>query len=338
MMILNKHVYLAVATAAYMVAFVAAFDVLSESVMIPSIALTGLCAWLYGLRTGLLSLIPLTMLNAGLLHFMSAQSYGMMSAYNPVGLIMAMVAAIATGSLKESCDKLARLRSSLAARIDEATAELEKRARLLIEKDEYERIQIGQALHDGVGQYLTGMLLHSGALSVSLKEAGRSEAELAERMEQRVEKSIQTVRQLARSLLPIQFSETNLETALEEMVSYFSEYSKAAIHLICHGSTGDIPIPTAQHLYRIIHETLYRSICTYHATDVDITLITKRGCCQSLIKGTTPAGYKHPNPDLVSEIMKYRIGAIGAHHAFTAFAEGGFRLECAADFEGVHGC
>lgn len=320
-------------TAAYSAVFIATFDTLYNSVMILSIALVGLCGWFYGPRMGLFSIIPFTILNTAILFYVSGSSHDILLACNPLGIIIAMCFAIATGLLKNSCDTLASLQTSLTSRVDEATTELDKLARKLIDNDEQERIQIGQDLHDGVGQYLTSMLLHSEALSLSLKEAGRSEAGLAEWMTRRVQKNIQTVRQLSRSLLPIQFLETNLETALGEMVAYFSGCSAANIDLTCHGNSAQIPIPTAQHLHRITHEAIYHVLCKYKATDVEIRLTTGRHRCRAVIKGdNTPRRTLFP-PDPVSGVMKYRIRAIGGQQAFTTLPKGGFRLEYSAHFK-----
>jgi len=328
----NKYVFVIAATTVYSAVFIATYDALYDSAMILSIALIGLCGWFYGIRAGLFSILPYTLLNAAILFAVSGHPHGMLLACNPLGIVLAMVIAIATGSLKDSCDKLNSLQSSLASRVDKATVELDTLARQLIEKDEQERIQIGQDLHDSVGQYLTGMLLHCEALSLNLREAKRVEADLAERMTCRVQKNIQTVRQLSRSLLPIQFLETNIESALGEMVSYFNGFSTTNIHLTCHGNSTHIPIPTAQHLYRITHEAIYRSICKHKATDVDVKLISGRHGCRTIVKSSGTPRHLPLSPDLISEVIKYRMRAIGGKQSFTALAKGGFRLEFSANF------
>ncbi len=330
-MVFNKHIFLALIVSVYAVAFIATFDKLHASIVISSIALTGLCGWFYGIRIGLFSIIPVVLLNTAILYLVSGEPCDILPTYNPVGIIIAMIAVVAAGSMRESQDKLNRLRNTLASRVDEATAELDKLAQQLIENDEQERIRIGQDLHDGVGQYLTCMLLHSEALSLRLREAGRVEADLAEWMTRRVQNNIQTVRQLSRSLLPIQFTETNLETALDEMVAYFNDVSSAKIKLNCRGNSTDIPIPTAQHLYRITHEAVCQAIYKHKATSMDIKLITGKSNCRTRIKGRIPQ-QAFCSPDLISEVMKFRIKAIGGKQTCVALAKSGFRMKCSADF------
>lgn len=315
----------------YAAAFIATFDELYDSVEISSVALIGLCGWFYGIRIGLFSIIPFVLLNTAILYLVSGEPGDILLTYNPVGIIIAMIATLVTGSMRESQDKLNKLRDTLASRVDEATAELDELAQQLIENDEQERVRIGQDLHDGVGQYLTCMLLHSEALSLRLREAGRVEADLAEWMTRRVQNNIQTVRQLSRSLLPIRFTETNLETALDEMVAYFNDVSSAEIRLNCRGNSTNIPIPTAQHLYRITHETVCRAIYKHKATNMNIELITGRSNCRTMIKGKIPRQTVCSH-DLISEVMKFRIKAIGGKQTCVALAKSGFRLKCSADF------
>jgi len=330
----NKHVFLGLAVAFYAVAFVATFDTLRDSVEISAIALIGLFGWFYGTRTGLLLIVPFILLNTTILCLVSGKGCDILLTYNPLGIALAIIAAWVAGSLKKAQDQLNETKASLAERVDKATAELDDLARKLIENDEQGQIQIGQDLHDGVGQYLTGMLLHSEALSLQLREAGRVEADLAEWMTRRVQKNIQIVRQLSRALLPIEFTQMSLETALDEMVAYFGHVSTANIELESSGDSTDIPSPTAQHLYRIAHEATDRAIHKHKATNIVVRLSVGEHRCWLEIEGGKIAPNTIPPPKPVSEVMKYRIRAIGGKQAFKTLPEGGFVLECSARFDG----
>jgi len=335
--VFNKHVILALALIAYTTLFIATFDRFYDSVMISSIALIGLCGWFYDPRVGMLLIIPYILLNTAILFIVSGRPCDILLTYNPLGIILAMIVVIAAGRLKKSDDELESLQSSLESRVAEATTELDNLARQLIENDEQERILIGQDLHDGVGQYLTCMLLHCEALSLSLRKEERSEAGLAEWMTRRIQNNIQTVRQLSRSLLPIHLTETSLATALEEMTAYFNDVSPAILSLKCSGNGLNIPVPAAQHLHRITHEAIYRTIFKYKATHVDIKLTTRNHDCRIQINGNGIPRNLLPFSDLVSEVMKYRIRAIGGTQTLTDTTKGGFRLKCSIDFKKVIG-
>ncbi|MEN7972951.1 MAG: histidine kinase [Verrucomicrobiota bacterium] len=326
----SKHVILAFVAIAYSAMFTITFDAWNNSTMILSIVLAGLCGWFYGNRTGLLLIIPIILLNTALMYFTSSDPIDIQEINNPIGIILGTIVVISTSSLKKSFEKVEALKSSASLQVGETTSELDKIARQLIEKDEQERIQMGQDLHDGVGQYLTSMLLHSEALSLSLKAENRSEAGLAERMTWRIQNNIQTVRQLSRSLLPIQFTETDLETAMNEMASYFDDISSANIQLRCQGDSSLISILTAQHLYRIAQEVIYMAVCRHVVSNLDIKLNVGKQNCRLNVKSSGTIEHPLPPTGFISEIMKYRIRAIDGKLAFTNTTKGGFRLDCTA--------
>ena len=317
----------------YAIAFIATFDTYYDSLMISSMVLSGLFGWFYGIRRGVLLSLLIIPLNTAILIVVSGNPSDILQAYNPLGIALGLAFAWAMGSIKESQNRLNELEETLSERVDKATVELSELARQLIETDEQERIQIGQDLHDGVGQYLTGMLLYSEFLSQKLRTANRVEADLAEWMTRRVQKSIQIVRQLSRSLLPIQFMETNLETALDEITAYFTSISITDIKVECQGESMDIPNPTAQHLYRIAHEAVDYAIHKNRATHVTIQLFTEKDGCQISIEGNKTSPQTSIPPDFISEIVKYRIGAIGGKVDFIRQVDGSFRLECSAKFD-----
>ena len=329
---MNKHVFMGVVIGIYTALFIATFDRWHDSALISTVALIGLLGWFYGTRIGLLSIAPFILLNTAILFLVSGDLYDILRTYNPTGIILSMVRVVVTGYLHDSRKELKRLKAGLSDRIDDATDELDKLTRQLVDYDEKERITMGQNLHDGVGQYLTGMLLHSEALSSKLREAQHPEADLSERMTQRIRKSMRIIRQLSRSQLPIQLTETTLGDALEEMTSYFSEISALNFRLEHTGNTMDLPVATAQHLYRIAHETICCAIYKYQAKNMEIRLVVREDYCRMKIEATKTTQPPPPLSDLIGKAVKYRVKAIGGKLAIATPSEGGFRLECSTVF------
>jgi signal transduction histidine kinase len=321
------------ATGIYAVAFAATFDTLYVSILILCVALVGLFGWIYGTKIGLLSIIPFILLNTAILFLVSGEAEDILLTYNPTAIILSVIIVFATGFMCKSQEKLNQLETNLSKCVDEATSELDALTQRLIDDDEKERIRLGQDLHDGVGQYLTGMLLHSEALSGKLKQAHRSEADLAERMTQRIRNTMQLVRRLSRSQLPIQLPETRLEAALEEMISYFDDISAADFRLEHTGDSSNLPAATAQHLHRIANEAISRAIYKYKAKNVDIRLVTRKRGFVMNIEATRMAKQVPTASELVSKVMEYRARAIFGTFIFTLSPEDGFQLECSTTFE-----
>ena len=332
-MIFNKHAFIGAVVIAYAAVLIATFDIYYDSTMIFSVVLPGLFGWFYGIRRGVLLSLLIIPLNTVILVVISENPGDIFLTYNPLGIALGLAFVWTMGSIRESQNQLNELQKILSGRVDESTAELEKLAQQLIEIDEQECIQIGQDLHDGVGQHLTGMLLHSEFLSQSLRKGNRVEADLAEWMTRRVQNTIQIVRQLSHTLLPIQFMETNPETALDEMVAYFTNISIADIRLKCQGESTNIPNSVAQHLYRIAYEATDYAIYKNKATHIAIQLVTGKDGCLITIEGNKTSPQNLTPPHLVSEVMKYRIKAIDGKLDFIRKADGGFLLECSSKFK-----
>ncbi len=317
----------------YIMAFIVITSERYDSALIASIALIGLCSWLYRVRIGLLSIIAFLLLNTLILYFASGDLYFILQSFNPSGIILSIISALIIGLIRESQDKLDEFKSTLALRVDKATTELDKLTQQLIEDDEKERIRIGQDIHDGVGQYLTGMLLYSEALSLKLKEAQHSETGLAERMTQRIQKCMQNIRKLSRSQLPLQFTEMTFKATLEEMIEYFSEVSLTTFHMEYEGDDLNMPTSTTQNLFRIIHETIYSSISKYKAKNIKIKLTTKEDHCLISIKATNFPSNTPSLNEITSKIMQYRLRTINGNSTFHTLPNGGFRKEYSIDLK-----
>ena len=73
----------------------------------------------------------------------------------------------------------------------------------ILEIGETERRRIGQDLHDGLGQLLTGIAFMSKVLEQRLAESSPAEAAEAAKIVKLVNDSIKMTRELARGLLPV---------------------------------------------------------------------------------------------------------------------------------------
>jgi two-component system sensor histidine kinase UhpB len=91
-----------------------------------------------------------------------------------------------------------------------------------LQAEEEQRSQIGRDLHDGVGQMLAYMQLYIGLLK-SNQQFG--EKEIAE-LEKTVEKTLQQVRTLSRSLVPPSIRDLGLREAVIELVDSYAILKK----------------------------------------------------------------------------------------------------------------
>ncbi len=333
-MILNKHVFLAVVIIAYTVAFITTFDALGDSILILSVALIGFCGWFYGIRIGLISIIPYTLLNTVILILVSGQTYFILQAFNPLGHILSIIVVLVTGSMHESQIRLTNLKTSLAARVDEATTEMEQQIQQLIANDEHERIRIGQDLHDGVGQYLTGMLLHSEALSEQLTEQEFPEAQQAQTVMALVHDNLTLIRRLARSFLPNHLQTSGFSSAMDDMIDYFRETTETEFRLLHPDSNKKLPNSMALQLYRIAQESIFCIQQNCQAKRIDIQMQFDGTTCTFTIDGFECNSASISNPLLASRILKYRARTINGSLRFENPTPYALRLKCTAQTQG----
>ncbi len=120
--------------------------------------------------------------------------------------------------------------------ISSAIRDISERKRLektILEISENERRRIGQDLHDGLGQHLTGVAFMGKVLEERLAESSAPEAAEAAKIVKLVNDSIKMTRDLARGLLPVISEARGLMSALEHWAGEVSELFHVACRFEC---------------------------------------------------------------------------------------------------------
>jgi CheY-like chemotaxis protein len=202
--------------------------------------------------------------------------------------------------------------------------------RELLRVSDAEKNRIGSDLHDGLGQYLTGISCLSAALRDKLSTQSRTEAEEAATISSLVQEAIAQTRALARGLCPVQLETAGLDTALEDLT-----YQVQRLHGIdCQfASSGPMPAcdtTVALHLYRIAQEAINNAVKHSGAKQIKVTLdfskennvlrIEDDGC------GFDPEVKHGPSSGL--QLMPYRAAMIGGTLSITSQPSAGTQVEC----------
>ncbi len=146
----------------------------------------------------------------------------------------------------------------------------------ILEASEREQRWIGQDLHDGLGQHLTGIAFLSGGLAQSLGAKSLPEADEAARITRLVNQSIIHTRDLARGLFPVHLESIGLVAALQELANHVTDLFKISCRfqyddpILVHDNTQ------ATHLYCIAREAVNNAIKHGKAEDVVIGLTTAK--------------------------------------------------------------
>jgi two-component system CheB/CheR fusion protein len=164
--------------------------------------------------------------------------------------------------------------------ISSAIRDISDRKRLektILDVGERERRRIGQDLHDGLGQHLTGVAFMSKVLEEKLAEASLPEAADAARIVTLVNESIKMTRELARGLLPVAREQGGLTSALEHWATEIRELFHVDCCLACRDAITFDDDVMADHLYRLAQEAVTNAIRHGQAKSIVIGLARVKG-------------------------------------------------------------
>lgn len=156
-----------------------------------------------------------------------------------------------------------------------AANDLTERERLekqILEISEQERERIGQDLHDGLCQLLSGIKFKTTLLEQKLQARNTGEARDAGAIERLLNGAIQQARNLARGLHPVDLEARGLMSALQELAEsvrtvYGVRCSCRFRHtVLVHNHT------VATHLYRIAQEAIANAIKHGHCSQIWVAL------------------------------------------------------------------
>ncbi len=214
----------------------------------------------------------------------------------------------------------------------------------LLEISAAEQRRIGQDLHDGLGQHLTGIAFMSKVQEQRLTERGMAEAADAASIVRLVNEAIHKTRELAHGLLPVAAEPRGLMSALAR----WSAETEDLFHISCRFSASrpvlihDSNIST--HLYRIAQEAVNNGIKHGHARNVFISLSSGKEFGRLTIENdgqNMPESTKGTGMGL--QIMNYRARMIGGILKVSAREPTGVAVTCtfplpasSENLEGIH--
>jgi PAS domain S-box-containing protein len=200
----------------------------------------------------------------------------------------------------------------------------------VLEVSETERRRIGQDLHDGLGQHLTGVAFMGKVLEQRLEDLGLPEAAEAAKIVKLVNESIQITRELARGLLPAVSPVQGLMSALEHWAGEVSELFQVGCCFECREPVFLEDEVLAEHLYRLAQEAVTNAIKHGHARNVVIGLaVVKRGGV--LTVRDDGCGFdvvSRSQSGLGLRIMNYRAKMIGGSLNVRSSLAGGTVVSC----------
>jgi PAS domain S-box-containing protein len=140
-----------------------------------------------------------------------------------------------------------------------------------------EQRRIGEDLHDGLGQHLTGIAFMSKVLESNLREKSLVESEDAAKIVKLVNEAIDKTRELARGLLPVVSDAHGLMSALTHYAEETQDLFRISCQFQCNSPVLVYDVNVATHLYHIAREAVNNAVRHGKPEHVVIGLFAENG-------------------------------------------------------------
>lgn len=201
--------------------------------------------------------------------------------------------------------------------------------RQILEVSESERERVGQDLHDGLGQMLTGASLLAKGLQKKLQRRSLDEASDAMQINEVLREAILQTRVLARGLFPIGIKSGGLRGALEELAG--SVATVPGVTCRVRGQAERTPRgAAATHLFRIAQEAVSNALRHGKAKRIEIRF-RREGERDGLTVTDDGVGFPQNLPQgdgMGLDLMNYRATILGGTLEIQAGTKGGTVVTC----------
>lgn len=199
-----------------------------------------------------------------------------------------------------------------------------------------EQYRIGNDLHDGLGQELTGIALLLRSLAGRMQEQCPALLPDIDSITQLVNNAVESTRALARGLSPVNLERGGLKDALDALAMHAREIY--GVHVaFAHrlGKTRPLAPELANQLYRIAQEAVRNAVRHGNARLIRLHLSMARGKVRLVIAddGSGLPAEALEAPGMGLKIMRYRARMVGGEVRFEAAEPHGTRVICECPVE-----
>lgn len=194
-----------------------------------------------------------------------------------------------------------------------------------------EQQRIGQELHDGLGQELTGLGYLAETLFCDLQNRAAAEAETANKLACGIEHALDQARTIAKGLVPVEIDAEGLISALKQLASNTEHRCGVRCQFICNQPAPIEDTATATQLFRIVQEAINNAAKHARAKHLSVELKTDDGMVTFRVRddGVGIPDDLDQATGMGLRIMHHRAGVIGATLSIAPAHGGGTMVTCA---------
>lgn len=200
----------------------------------------------------------------------------------------------------------------------------------VVESSNRVQMRIGQDIHDGLGQHLTGISFLSRALEKNLAAKGLAEAAEAAEISKLVIEALSQTRNLARGLFPVEVESDSLSPSLKDLARTVEQLFNISCIVECEEGVVVKDRVASTHLFRLAQEAVNNAVKHGKANRVIIRLQRLDG---RLNLGIVDDGIGLPKDGIKRSglglrIMTYRAQKVGGTLDITPGEFGGTAVSC----------
>lgn len=224
--------------------------------------------------------------------------------------------------------------------VSSAIRDISERKRMektILNISEREQRRIGQDLHDGLGQHLTGIAFMSKVLEERLSEQSAGESSDAAKIVQLVNDAIRKTKELSRGLLPVVSEPQGLMSALKKRTGELEDLFHIRCDFVCDEPVLVSDVNVATHLYHIAQEAVNNAIRHGKCGGITIALRNENGSGLLMVRDNGCGFPEKPAGPLGVglSIMNYRAAIIGGSLKIQANEPHGASVTCIFPLQGV---
>ncbi len=209
-------------------------------------------------------------------------------------------------------------------------SERRKLEQALLDVIEREQRRLGEELHDGLGQHLTGLEMLSHALALDLEETAPKQARRARKLNEELRDTITLTRLISHGLAPLPSNGEGLMEGLEKLAQSTARIPGKSCHFTCVSPVMVDNPAVAMHLYRIAQEAVNNALKHGKARKIEITLRELPGTLELRVEnnGRTFRASDLDRSGLGLSAMRHRASVIGATLVIEPSKRSGARVVC----------
>lgn len=285
---------------------------LKITVMLFSIPLTMLGAWLYLYRGALLTILLATAAHFGLLSIYADDPALVLEAFNPFGIISQVIFSGCTALLKASQMKYRRLNESLEEIVAERTRDLDQLTEYLIDAQQLEIREFNASLFEKPYEELKSMLATSELLKQKLSKTNHPRENDAENISMIIRGCINQLRSIDDYSISSLPATDNITDAIANLIKQIEQVSEVDIQYQESPHWNAISKNLCPPLSEIIFEAVINALRHADPERITIGIETEESQTSIFIENDGKTLAVNFREGMGVPLMRYRAGKIGA--------------------------